>query len=313
MATLTAPTPSGTTVPPASPEGTPRRASIRAFIQRRPAPAFYALAFASSWAGILLGVGALALLRAAEDRAVARIWGGLETTPSTGQVFSPDLVAGLPDPARRYFLHAIRPGAPLAARVRLTQTGSIRFGGGWARFAAEQLLTRGGFVWKAASRVGPLPITATDHYAGGRGRMRAAAFGLVPFVSATGPELTRSAIGRLVVEHMWLPSAWLPQAGATIEPVDDDRFAVVLAVGGETPRLVLRVDAEGRLLESSLPRFGNQAPDGRFRYIPFGGLMDAEEAFGGYTIPTRIRAGWWYGTDRYQEDFRFQITAATYA
>ena len=161
--------------------------------------------------------------------------------------------------------------------------------------------------------MGPLPITATDHYAGGRGRMRVAAFGLVPFVSATGPELTRSAIGRLVVEHMWLPSTWLPQAGATIEPVDDDRFAVVLAVGGETPRLVLRVDADGRLLESSLPRFGNQALDGRFRYIPFGGLMDAEEAFGGYTIPTRIRAGWWYGTDRYQEDFRFQITAATYA
>ena len=62
-----APPPSDSSAPPAPPVAFIQR-------QRRPAPAFYALAFASSWAGILLVLGALALLKAAEDRAVARIW-----------------------------------------------------------------------------------------------------------------------------------------------------------------------------------------------------------------------------------------------
>jgi hypothetical protein len=209
-------------------------------------------------------------------------------------------------------VHAIEPGTPLSASVRLTQTGSIRLGEDWSPFSAEQLLTTRGLVWKADSRVGPLPITATDYYASEQGRMRVAALGFVPIVNASGPDMTRSTIGRLAIEYMWLPSAWLPQAGTRIDAVDDERFGVAVTVGGETTRLVLRVDPDGRLVENTCLRFGNQTPDGRYQYIPFGGPLDAEATFGGYTIPTRLRIGWWYGTDRYQEEFRFQIISAAY-
>ena len=258
-------------------------------------------------------LGGLLLLEASDDRTVASIWQELDQTPSTGRVFSPGMVATLPEPAQRYFRHAIQPGTPLAARVHVVQTGSLRFGTNWVPVSAEQVLVPGrGFVWKADSQVGPLPISATDHYASGQGRMRIAALGLVPFINATGPDLSRSAIGRLVGETMWLPSGWLPQAGARIEPVDDDRFAVLVTVGDETTRLVLTVNGEGRLLDIMFPRYGNQTPDQHYQYIPFGGPIDEEGTFGGYTIPTRIRAGWWYGTEQYQETFRLQITAATF-
>jgi hypothetical protein len=267
-------------------------------------------------AALVVAVGALGglvALRVADDRYVDEVWAGLERVPAGGQVFSEGMVAGLPEPARRYFRHAIRPGTPLAARVRLAQEGSIRLGGDWAPFTAEQVLTAGqGFAWKVRARIGGLPFAGADHYAQGQGRMRLAALGLVPIVNETGPDLSRSSIGRLVVEYMWLPSALLPQAGAAIEAVDADRFAATTTVGAESTRLVVTVDRDGRLVASSIERYGNQTDDKLYRYIPFGIEAEEEGRFGGYTIPTRVRAGWWFGTDRYEEEFRFGITGARY-
>lgn len=37
--------------------------------------------------------------------------------------------------------------------------------------------------------------------------------------------------------------------------------------------------------------------------IPYGARVEAEASVGGgYTIPTRMRGGWWYGTERYTPD-----------
>ena len=57
MATVRARAPAVTPAPPGSREGAPGRATITAVIRRRPVLAFYALAFAISWAGILLVIG----------------------------------------------------------------------------------------------------------------------------------------------------------------------------------------------------------------------------------------------------------------
>jgi hypothetical protein len=113
---------------------------------------------------------------------------------------------------------------------------------------------------------------------------------------------------------MWLPSAWLPElrSGVTVEPLDANSFAVTVGVDGEAACLEHTVDSDGRLTNISIHRFGNITPEQHYQYIPFGVLIDEEGTFGGYTIPTRIRAGWWYGTEHYQEDFRNQITAATF-
>ena len=61
-------------------------------------------------------------------------------------------------------------------------------------------------------------------------------------------------------------------------------------------------------------RWGN--PDGgEFHYSPFGGFVGEEGTFAGYTIPTRMRVGWHFGTDGFEQEgefFRVTIDDAKY-
>ncbi|WP_100897170.1 hypothetical protein [Nostoc flagelliforme] len=41
--------------------------------------------------------------------------------------------------------------------------------------------------------------------------------------------------------------------------------------------------------------------------IKLGGIFQAERTFEGITIPSRISAGWWFGTERYVESFVSEI------
>jgi len=60
---------------------------------------------------ILLGVTAILLivLRVSYEYEIARLWDALRE-PAASTVFDPQSVAELPEPARRFFLHAITPG-----------------------------------------------------------------------------------------------------------------------------------------------------------------------------------------------------------
>lgn len=63
-----------------------------------------------------------------------------------------------------------------------------------------------------------------------------------------------------------------------------------------------------------MPHWGN--PGGaEFGYEDFGGVVVEEGTFGDYTIPTRLRIGWYFGTDRFEpegEFFRVTVDEATY-
>jgi len=63
-----------------------------------------------------------------------------------------------------------------------------------------------------------------------------------------------------------------------------------------------------------VPRWGN--PDGtHYRWIDFGGLAEEEATFGSYTIPTRLRVGWFWGSDRFESEgefFRVNVDDANY-
>ncbi len=78
--------------------------------------------------------------------------------------------------------------------------------------------------------------------------------------------------------------------------------------------LRLTVDEQGRLLSVSMQRWGNQTPDKTFALIPFGGEVGDEKKFGDYTIPTAVRVGWWFGTEKFREGefFRATITGAEF-
>lgn len=233
--------------------------------------------------------------------------------PPTSGVFDRTTIAHLPEAAQRYLGHAIAPGTSLASAVRLEMRGEIKLKARWIPFEADQVLRWDrGFIWRAKTRMGALTIKGTDRFIDGQGAMRWKLLGLFPVMSAGGPDISRSAAGRFQAESMWLPSALL---SARWSQQDATHLQVVVPTrGGNEGQLTLNIDRRGRLLETSMTRWGN--PDGGpFREVPFGAVCEDEATFGGYTIPTKLRVGWHFGTERFEPDgefWRANITSVTY-
>lgn len=207
--------------------------------------------------------------------------------------------------AQRYLEHVIADGAPLATSVRLDTHGEIRLGSHWCPFDAEQRIHQGGeFVWAATVRLfGLLPIRGADQLLAGEGSMSWKLFGLIPVIKASGPDVTRSARGRLDGELVhWLPSSLLS---------DNVRFeesgSVLRIARGASPTIVeIDLDAQGCPRLARFNRWGN--PDGkRYRQETFVVHIEEERSFGGFTVPSRIRAGW-----TGQEFFRAVIDQAEF-
>lgn len=168
-----------------------------------------------------------------------------------------------------------------------------------------------GFVWAATARFFGLPVTGYDRYSSGTGEMRWRLLGLIPVNSADGQDVTRSAAGRLAAEGVVVPTAYRSaswEAGS-----DADRVVGTWSIGGEQEQVELHIGSRGQLLDVLMQRWGTPdgAPPGRY---PFGVTVEEESTFDSITIPTVLRAGWWWGTDRQTEGefFRAQITAATF-
>ncbi|GAA2128500.1 DUF6544 family protein [Actinomadura napierensis] len=244
--------------------------------------------------------------------AAERDWADLATTPEHGRPFGPELVRHLPEPARRWLSHAIEPGTPLSWAVRLRMHGRIRLGA-WRTFRATQILRPPrGFIWAASVRVAGLPTTGFDRYSGGDGEMRWRVLGLLPVMSATGPDITLSAAGRLAGEFVFVPAVALSPA-VTWEPIDGERARANVVIGGTAHSVTLTVAPEGSLTELTLDRWG--APDGEsFGRYTFGARLQGETSYAGYTIPSLVRAGWWYGTRRWSrgEFIRFALDEADF-
>lgn len=267
--------------------------------------------------GVLLAIALLVLgiIQARTNADIARIWKIVQVeSPSQQQFFSADMVAELPEPVQRYFLHAIAPGTPLANSVHITMNGSIRLAPDrdWMPVQAEELLSTKGFVWQATAGQGIVQMRGADYYTDGDGRMRFSLFGLIPIVNAHNPDVMRSAIGRWIGEYFWLPSALLPQRGVSWQAIDENTIQASLKADSELITLTFVIDEQGRLLKSSFPRWGNQTEDKHYTKIPFGGEYQAEQNFGGYTIPSQMGAGWWIGTERYFEFFRTTVEQAQF-
>lgn len=261
-------------------------------------------------AGILfLAITVLGILKIVDRSQVNRIWSSLQISGETKGIFSPKMVKDLPPVAQRYLLHAIKPGTPLMKWVEIQMKGKIKQDEEWMPFVAKQILTPGrGFVWRANAKKGFIPIEVADHYLEGKARVRVTLLGLIPIVNESGPDVVKSAAGRFMGECVWLPSALIPQHGAIWEEIDDYHAKVTLGVGDIKTTLTLTIDKEGRLKQVVFPRWKDTAKD----FVPFGVVVEEERTFGGYTIPSKFRAGWWYGTDRYNEFFCATIEKAVF-
>ena len=233
--------------------------------------------------------------------------------------FDPASIADLPAPAQRYLCHALADGVRLASAVRLRMHGEIRLKDAWFPFDAEQVIRwNRGFVWRARVKMHGLSITGSDRWVDGEGAMRWKLLGLVPFVHAEGPDVSRSALGRVQIEAIWLP-ALLLAPDVVWRAADSLHLGVDVHLVDERGHLDLTLDPRGGLASASIARWGNPGGDASdhaaFREIPFGALVTAERTFHGVTIPSALRVGWYFGTDRFLYDgefFRVTVDEATF-
>ncbi len=86
--------------------------------------------------------------------------------------------------------------------------GQIKLGQ-WRSFSATQVLAPPrGYIWATTARVAGLPVTGYDRLSSGTGQMRWRLLRLIPVMTAAGPDITRSAYGRLAGEITLLPGAF---------------------------------------------------------------------------------------------------------
>ncbi|MDF0603676.1 hypothetical protein P1J78_23400 [Psychromarinibacter sp. C21-152] len=257
---------------------------------------------------VLLGLAVLVVLDRRADRAE---WDRLVALQSEDpRVFDDEMVADLPEPARRYFTYVIRPRTPLLPVAEIEMTGQFSLGAKnnprYQPMEARQVLAAPeGFVW-AMKTTGGMPVAGSDSGLWTRFRI----FGLLPVARAGGnADHARSAFGRYVSEAViWTPAALLPGPGVTWTAVDDDTARVTVRRGALSQAVDVTVDAEGRPELVSFDRWTNANPDKTYRLQPFGAVVSDFREVGGYRVPFYVEAGNLFGTDDYFPFFIADVT-----
>lgn len=257
-------------------------------------------------------IAALALWRHSDRRADrAEMDRLIALQPTDPPVFSADMVADLPDPARRFFTFAIAEGTPLYTVAVIEMQGQFGMGDkadpGYMPMRATQVLAAPeGFVWAMSGGSGAMRMGGSDSAAWTRFWL----YGLAPVARLGGdPDHTRSAFGRYVAEAVfWTPAAVLPGPDVTWEPVSEDTARFTMRRGDLEQAVEVTVDAEGRPRYVSFMRWSDANPEKVHRLQPFGGFLSEFRDFDGFTLPSHVEAGNMFGTDDYFPFFIADVT-----
>ena len=214
--------------------------------------------------------------------------------PSHPPLVTEEMLAGLPEPARRYLRYAGVVGRPLVDTVRVRQVCRMRPGPGRMTFplVADQWYTvePPGFVWDATVPVAGIPVVrGRDGYLEGRGLMTIRLGSLIPFVDAAGPEMDQASLLRHLSEMPWFPSAFLRER-VTWEAIDDSTVRVSIADGNLRATGTLEIDAEGRLVAFRSERYAMVGKG--FELRPWTAPTYAYGELEGLRLPVKGAAVW---------------------
>lgn len=257
----------------------------------------------------LFGLFARRRLDLRADRAeMARLSAFQPTDPPR---FSADMVADLPEPARRFFTFAIAEGTPLYTVARLEMQGQFGMGDksapGYMPMRATQVLAAPqGFVWAMSGGTGGMRLSGSDS----ANWTRFWIAGLAPVARFGGsPDHKRSAFGRYVAEAVfWTPAAVLPGPNVTWEPVSANIARMTMRHDGLEQAVDLTVAGDGRPEQVSFQRWSNANPQKRHRLQPFGGYLSEFREVEGFRLPTHVEAGNDFESEAY---FPFYIADVT--
>lgn len=242
--------------------------------------------------------------------AVATEWHHLAVDGDSG-AFELGQLAGTPAGVQRWISAAVAPGSGLTTPYRFEMTGEIKLNATWRSFRAVQLSSRSGYIWAASLRVAGLPVHGYDRFTAANGEMRWRLFGLIPLVTATGQDISRSAAGRLAAEVVLTPTSYADAEWVATEDPEVVEGTFDYPTGPEC--VSVRISAAGDPVAVSMRRWGDPASTGVFAEYPFGGELSEHRTFGDVRIPTAMRIGWWPGTARWEtgEFFRATISELT--
>lgn len=238
------------------------------------------------------------------------VWDRLIDVPPPTASFDPATLASQPEPLRRYLTHVIAPGTALHDGAMLTLEGEIKLKT-WSPFTSTLLLVPpAGRIWVARAVMNGLPVPGLDLMADGQGEMRWKLLGLFPVVQQRDDDVSRSAVTVPGLELGLCPTAyrhfqWTQTGADQVTGTWESRFG--------TQRTILDVDASGRLVQVSGPRWGTPDPDGVFRSGTFLGRCEGERDFDGIRVMEQMTAGWVDGVGRFtNEFFHARVTSVTW-
>ena len=214
--------------------------------------------------------------------------------PAHPPLVTEEMLAGLPEPARRYLRYTGVVGRPLVDTVRVRQRCRMRPAPNGFSFpiVAEQWYSvePPGFIWDATVPVAGIPVVrARDGYIERRGLITIKAGSLIPFVDASGPEMDQASLLRHLSEMAWFPSAFLRDRVAW-DAIDDTTVRVSITDGDRRATGTLEIDTEGRLVAFRSER---HAMVGKaFELRPWSAPTYAYGEFEGLRLPTSGAAVW---------------------
>jgi hypothetical protein len=261
-------------------------------------------------------IGGIQGWRLADRRRAMRSWKELaRSRQRNSQRFEPSMVAGLPEPVRRYFGFMIEDGAPLRTVVQVRTTGEIGLGTKEApkyrRMRAEQILAPPcGLVWNTRTTSGLMRICGSDVFDGETSGTRFWLMGSLPVVRAGGSrDHARAAFGRVVAEAVfWAPAALLPASGVTWKAIAADVARATVTRNDLSQTVDVRVADDERPTMVVISRWSDANPKRIYQLQPFGGYLSEFRSFDGYRLSVQVEAGNFFGSDDYFPFYKVNVT-----
>ncbi|HMQ10545.1 MAG TPA: hypothetical protein PKC21_03115 [Oligoflexia bacterium] len=219
------------------------------------------------------------------------------------------------EPVQRYFQHAIKSTAILASSVKLKQKARMKLNPNKPHIVLDcnQVLEPAkGFCWSGRFKIWSLPAVVQDQLKNNQGSICVRVLG-VPIIYRSDSNITRSSRGRLAAEVIWCPSALLLNPSTIFETLDENTIQITQIIDDEENSLTLELSEDGSVRCVKMLRFGNEGRQD-WGLTPYGFSVEEEKTFGNYTIPTKFRGGWWYGTPQFVHEnaSEYEVTGAEY-
>lgn len=265
---------------------------------------------------LVLAAGTLYAVNVADKWQLQRINSSAQdmATPTVEQ-YDPQMVAGLPKAAQRYFAFSIQPGTKLQTRVRLQMQGELGLGDNdtpnYFAFTARQIIVpEKGFTWALRSKGFPMVIGGSDVMWGDQSWTRFWLYGLVPVAREGGTkDHFRAAEGRYLIElAAWSPAALLPQYGVEWEEVDANKARAWVTTSTGRHGIEISIDERGAPTAYKIERWSNANPAGQFQHQPFGGTPERFVDIDGMQIAQKVIVGNHFGTPDYFPFFKAELT-----